>query len=160
MLRDLLTNYPLWTAAIAILSAQVIKLPWHYFMNREWDWNWLVNPGGMPSSHTSAVTSLATAVGLQEGMDSPIFALSAVFAVIVMYDATGVRRQAGMHAQVLNQLRNDFASLMDELRQMKEKSPDETRVNLKEILGHQPIEVFTGAWFGFAVALLVSFFWH
>lgn len=76
-----------------------------------------------------------------------------------MYDAAGVRRQAGMHAQVLNRLVEDFAMLLNELRHLNQKRTEETRIKLKEILGHQPIEVFTGAWFGILIALIMYWFW-
>jgi acid phosphatase family membrane protein YuiD len=160
MLDKLFANFPLWTSLLAIILAQVPKVPWNYITTRKWDWNWLYNSGGMPSGHTSAVTSLATSIGLTEGWDSPSFAIATIVGIIVMYDATGVRRHAGMHAQVLNRLVDDFAVLVNELRHFKDRSNDETRIKLKEILGHQPIEVFTGAWFGIAIALLMYWLWY
>ncbi|MBA4493764.1 divergent PAP2 family protein [Paenactinomyces guangxiensis] len=160
MLGELLTNFPLWTSLIAITLAQFSKVPWNYTITKKWDWNWLINSGGMPSGHTSAVTSLATSIGLTKGWDSSSFAIATIFGIIVMYDATGVRRQAGMQAQVLNQLVEDFAVLLNELRHLTDKKSDKTRVKLKEILGHQPIEVFTGAWFGIMIALVMYWLWY
>lgn len=157
--NDLFSNFPLWTSLIAILLAQFSKVPWNYTITRKWDWNWLINSGGMPSGHTSAVTSLATSIGLTKGWDSSAFAIATIIGIIVMYDATGVRRQAGMQAQVLNRLVEDFTSLLIELRNLNEKPAAETRIKLKEILGHQPIEVFTGAWFGVIIALIMYFIW-
>lgn len=159
MIDKLLSNFPLWTSLLTIVLAQSLKVPWNYFTTKKWDWNWLVNSGGMPSGHTSAVTSLATSVGLTSGWHSSAFAIATVFGIVVMYDATGVRRHAGMHAQVLNQLMDDFTNLLIELRQLKQ-SPEKTRVRLKEILGHQPIEVFTGAWFGISIALINYVIWY
>jgi acid phosphatase family membrane protein YuiD len=140
--------------------AQLIKVPWNFYITRKWDFDWLISSGGMPSAHTSAVTSLATSIGLTQGWDSPSFAIATIFGIIVMYDATGVRRHAGMHAQVLNQLVDDFALLLNELRHLTQKPSAESRVKLKEILGHQPIEVFTGAWFGILIALVLYWIWY
>lgn len=155
-----LSNFSLWTALTAIVIAQCSKVPWNYLITRKWDWNWLYSSGGMPSGHTSAVTSLATSIGLTHGWDSPSFSIATIFGIIVMYDATGVRRQAGMHAQVLNRLVDEFTVLLDELRHFKVTTPDETRIRLKEILGHKPIEVFAGAWFGIAWALIMYAIWY
>lgn len=159
MLDQLLSNFSLWASIVAISLAQFLKVPWNYTITRKWDWNWLINSGGMPSGHTSAVTSLATSIGLTEGWGSSSFAIATIVGIIVMYDAAGVRRQAGMHAQVLNQLVDDFSLLLNEIRHLKDKTPAETRVKLKEILGHQPIEVFTGAWFGVIIALIMYWVW-
>lgn len=158
MIDKLLSNFPLWTSLITIILAQSLKVPWNFFSTKKWDWNWLVNSGGMPSGHTSAVTSLATSIGLTSGWHSPSFAIATILGIIVMYDATGVRRHAGMHAQVLNQLMDDFTKLMIELRHLKD-APERTRIQLKEILGHQPIEVVTGAFFGISVALINYWIW-
>lgn len=161
MLDKILANFPLWTSLIAISLAQLIKVPWNFFITRKWNWGWLINSGGMPSAHTSAVTSLATSIGLSQGFNSPDFAIATIVGIIVMYDATGVRRQAGMHAQVLNQLVDDFSALLTELRHLNKNKPSpEARIRLKEILGHQPIEVFIGAWFGILFALLMYWIWY
>ncbi len=93
----------------------------------------------MPSSHSAAVTALSTAVAIEHGLDSSLFAVSAVLGIIVMFDATGVRRHAGYHATVLNQLVMDFNRLVEEVKTWPKK---ENEQKLKELLGHQPIEVF------------------
>lgn len=160
MLSSLFTNFALWTSILAIIIAQLLKIPWHYTLTRKWDWKWFSFSGGMPSSHTAAVTSLATSVGILKGLDSVEFAIATISSIIVMYDATGVRRQAGMHAQILNRLVEDFQKLMIELRDLNKKSPEEQRVKLKEILGHKPIEVFVGAWFGILFSLLMYWLWY
>ncbi|OYD07182.1 divergent PAP2 family protein [Paludifilum halophilum] len=159
MLHSIMDNYPLWASLAAITLAQFLKVPWNYTITKEWDWNWIFNTGGMPSGHTAAVTSLATAIGIWEGWGSPLFAITTVLALIVMYDAAGVRRQAGMQAQVLNRLAEDFTQMVEEIRHIKEKSPRETGVKLKEILGHQPIEVVTGALFGIIISLILYGLW-
>ena len=98
-----------------------------------------VETGGMPSSHSAVVTSLMTAIGLSEGFNSPMFAVSFVFSFIVMYDAAGVRRAAGKQAQILNQLINSKQVKVD------------TNEKLKELLGHTPVQVFVGAIYGIVV---------
>lgn len=152
-----LINYPLWSALIAIAAAQIIKIPLYYLFHRCWEWKLLFSTGGMPSSHSAAVTALATAIGISAGFNSHLFAICAVFGIIVMYDATGVRRQAGMQAVVLNQLVHEFNEVVESLKTMKDRTRVENRIRLKELLGHQPIEVFVGAWFGIFVALAFFF---
>lgn len=95
----------------------------------------------MPSSHSAFVTSLGTAIGLTEGFHSTLFALSAAFALIVMYDASGVRRAAGKQAKVLN-------TIIEDLR-MRELHPE----RLRELLGHTPFEVLIGAILGIVIAV-------
>jgi acid phosphatase family membrane protein YuiD len=157
MVSDLLANFPLWTSLMAILLAQFLKIIWNLSMTGKWDWIWIYHSGGMPSGHTSAVSSLSIAIGLTKGWDSPTFAIATILSIVVMYDATGVRRQAGVHAQVLNRLVEDMTKLLSEA---KEKSPAETREKLKEILGHKPIEVFVGLWFGVIVAIINYYLWY
>lgn len=156
MVSDLFANFPLWTSLLAILLAQFLKILWNLSLTGKWDWIWMYHSGGMPSGHTSAVSSLSTAIGMTKGWSSPEFAISTILSIVVMYDATGVRRQAGVHAQVLNRLVEDMTRLLSEA---KEKSPAETREKLKEILGHKPIEVFVGLWFGIFVAIIHYFIW-
>lgn len=158
MMQSLLTNFPLWTSLLTIFLAQLLKVPWNYITNKKWDWNWLINSGGMPSGHTSAATSLATSIGLTEGWGNPSFAIATIFSIVVMYDATGVRRHAGMHAQVINQMREDFINLLVQLRHLNNPN-QQIAQPLKEILGHQPIEVLTGLWFGIAIALINYWLW-
>ncbi|SFI86289.1 divergent PAP2 family protein [Thermoflavimicrobium dichotomicum] len=159
MLDELFSNFPLWASITAIVSAQLLKVPWNYFISQKWDLGWLFHSGGMPSSHTSAVISLATAIGLTEGWHSNSFAIAVIFAIIVMYDATGVRRHAGIQAQVINQLVEDFSTLLHEIRQLNEKPLRKSGIKLKEILGHKPIEVFVGFWFGIMIALVMYWLW-
>ena len=102
--------------------------------------------GGMPSSHTSSVVSLVTGLGIINGTDSPIFATALVFAIIVMYDAAGVRRAAGKQAGVLNRLIHSLG---------KKDSSIKLEEELKELIGHTPFEVLVGALLGFLVALIM-----
>jgi acid phosphatase family membrane protein YuiD len=102
--------------------------------------------GGMPSSHSSTVSALATAVGIIYGLSSALFAVSAIFAIIVMHDASGIRRAAGEQAGILNRLSESLNSLFENKFQQE---------NLRELLGHTRIEVIVGAILGIAVALLM-----
>ncbi|HEU4963808.1 MAG TPA: divergent PAP2 family protein [Bacilli bacterium] len=151
-----LGNYPLVASVLAILLAQAVKIPLHYLDTRRWDWSRFFGTGGMPSSHSAGVTSLASAIGWQEGVNSALFAVSVILGVIVMYDAMGIRRHAGEQAMAINKLK----ALFD--KHLETDDPELSRhflrhkhQQLKELLGHQPIEVAGGAAFGVAVGLLL-----
>jgi len=150
---EILSNFPLWAALTAIIFAQVVKIPIHFIATRETNIGLVFSTGGMPSSHSAAVTSLATAIGIQEGFGSNMFAIACVLAVIVMYDATGVRRQAGEQAVMLNMLAKDFSHFVEEAKVWNKKEEYEKREELKELLGHQPIEVFFGGITGVLLAI-------
>ena len=140
----LVSNKPLVAAAIAWSLAQIIKLPLEYLLHHEWNWHLLISAGGMPSSHSALVTGVAISIGLTQGFESPIFAVAIVMALIVIYDATGVRRHAGDQARVLN-------LMIDELftgHPLAEKE-------LKEVLGHTPREVVAGIALGIIISILV-----
>jgi acid phosphatase family membrane protein YuiD len=124
--------------------AQLIKVPWNYFSSGKWDWVLLLRAGGMPSSHSALVASVAHAIGLFVGFASPSFALALTVAIIVIYDATGIRRQAGMHAEFINRIIKD--------RLLGKVTQDHL---LREMLGHTPVEAFAGTLLGIAVAQLV-----
>ncbi|WP_088103960.1 divergent PAP2 family protein [Halalkalibacter urbisdiaboli] len=157
---ELFQNFPLWASLFAIVFAQFIKIPLAYIATRKLDWTLFTSTGGMPSSHSAAVTSLSTSVAVEHGMDSTLFAVSAVFGIIVMFDATGVRRHAGYHATVLNQLVSDFNKLVKEVKTWPKKEENEKRKELKELLGHQPIEVFFGALLGILLTLVLHAIVH
>jgi acid phosphatase family membrane protein YuiD len=140
---DLAANRVLLAGFVAWTLAQLIKLPLNYALRREWDWSLLIAAGGMPSSHSALVTGVSIAVGLQEGWDSPLFAIAGIVAMIVIYDATGVRRHAGDHARVLN-------LMIDELLTGHPLAEKE----LKEVLGHTPREVIGGILLGILMAYL------
>ena len=152
---ELLSNFPLWASLAAIFFAQFVKVPIQYIATRRLDWSLLTSTGGMPSSHSAAVTALSTGVALETGMDSAVFAVSALFAIITMFDATGVRRQAGEQAIVLNQLVTDFGKFVEEAKGWQDKPEQERRKELKELLGHKPIEVFFGGLSGILLTLLL-----
>ncbi|MCF3943463.1 divergent PAP2 family protein [Oceanobacillus alkalisoli] len=152
---EIFANFPLWAALIAIVFAQFIKIPIKLIVARELSFRIAFSTGGMPSSHSAAVTSLTTAVGIVEGVTSTIFAVACVFSVITMYDASGIRRHAGKHAVVLNQLMNDLQTIFEDVRDWNKKEDKERREDLKELLGHEPIEVFFGAITGIIVAFVV-----
>lgn len=146
-MAELLSNQVLWTAVLASFIAQVLKLLIYYAVEREWQWERFVETGGMHSSHAATVSALATGVGITEGWGSAYFAIAAVLAFIVMYDATGIRRAAGMHAQLLN-------DLVEELQELRKQGPKPEP--LKELLGHTYLEVAVGAIIG-AIFAWISF---
>ncbi|MBS4174760.1 divergent PAP2 family protein [Bacillus sp. FJAT-49736] len=151
-------SYPILAALLGMLFAQFVKIPIHFLTTRELKWKLMFSTGGMPSSHTSTIIALTTAIGLTSGIYSNEFAIAIVVSFIVMHDATGVRRHAGFHAEVLNKLLVDFNRLIDTLKNPNlEKA--EYREKLKELLGHKPIEVFFGAITGILVGVLTYYFY-
>ncbi|TFD95929.1 divergent PAP2 family protein [Jeotgalibacillus sp. R-1-5s-1] len=154
---EIFTNFPLWASLFAILFAQVVKVPIQFIASRKVDWSLVTSTGGMPSSHSAAVTALATGIALESGLASPVFALATVFAIITMFDATGVRFQAGEQAAVINQLMRDFNKLVSEAKGWQKKDEEEKRKELKTLLGHKPIEVFFGGLTGILLTLLLHY---
>jgi len=128
--------------------AQVIKIPLDFLTTRRWNWALLLSVGGMPSSHSALLTSATVATGLYYGFDNPLFALGVAITMVVTYDAAGVRRQAGIHAQRIN-------VLFDELLRGHLFDQNE----LREVLGHTPLEVTGGVLFGIVVATLMWSLW-
>ena len=141
---EILGNYALWIALCAWFVAQILKIIIELLRKRRLNLALLMSSGGMPSSHSSFVTAVTTVIGLKEGFDSPLFALGAIVSMIVMYDASGVRRAAGNQAKVINDI---LASL--------ENSGVKLDKKLKEMLGHTPIEVAAGGILGIVIALLL-----
>ncbi|MCK6258310.1 divergent PAP2 family protein [Fictibacillus sp. KIGAM418] len=152
---DLLFNFPLLASLLGILMAQFLKIPITYLETKQVRWDLFISTGGMPSSHSAAVTGLATGVALREGLGSSIFAVAAMFAIIVMYDAKGIRWHAGEQAAVLNKLVTDFREHVEVSQAMKKTDVKEKHKQLKELLGHQPDEVFYGALLGIIQTLIV-----
>ena len=140
-LGALFQNKVLIAGLIAWLMAQIIKMPLNYFYTRKWNWALLLTTGGMPSSHSALMTGTVFAIGLYYGFDNPVFALGVAITMIVTYDAGGVRRQAGIHAQRINVL---FGELLSG-HPVSEK-------DLREVLGHTPLEVMGGILLGLIVA--------
>lgn len=144
MFEELLLNHVLIGALLAWAIAQTVKLPIEYLQTKEWHWALLLQPGGMPSSHSALVVAVTHGIGLSAGFDSVLFALSFVVAMVVIYDATGIRRQAGLHAGLINAMIEDLAAghpLKNE--------------QLKEVLGHTPMEVLGGIILGLVCAQVI-----
>ena len=140
----LVTNKYIHIPILLWLGIQLFKLIYDLITTKQFNFKRIMGAGGMPSSHSAVVTGLATLVGKNYGIDSAIFALSLVFAFVVMYDACGVRRAAGKQAALLNKL-IETPGLTGV--QVSEK--------LVEVLGHTPIQVFVGALIGVVVGLIV-----
>jgi len=139
----ILQNQVLLVSLIACFTAQGLKVIIELIRNGKVNFRFLVTTGGMPSAHSALVGSLATAVGLTVGWSSPEFAIAALFAVIVMYDAAGVRQAAGKQARILNKM-------LDELYEGETQFTEE---RLKELLGHTPVQVLAGLTLGIIIAV-------
>ncbi len=122
---------------------QLFKVIWDLVVTHKFNFKRILGAGGMPSSHSAVVTALATMIGKSQGLTSPIFALSVIFACVVMYDAAGIRRAAGKQAKLLNKL-IETPGLTN--LQVQEK--------LVEVLGHTPVQVLAGALIGVIVGFL------
>jgi len=141
-------NKALIAGVTAWFLAQVIKIPLDYFRTRKWNWALIFTSGGMPSSHSSLMTATTLAIALYYGWDHPAFALGVAITMIVTYDAAGVRQQAGIHAQRINVL---FEELL--------KGHPISDKDLREVLGHTPLEVTGGILLGIVVAMGQWLFW-
>jgi uncharacterized protein len=142
----ILDNRVLLVALIACFIAQALKLLIGITRDRKFNVRVLVETGGMPSAHSALVTALATGVGQTAGWASTQFAIAVVFAVIVMYDAAGVRQAAGKQARILNQLIDEFFHENNQWREDR----------LKELLGHTPFQVIVGSILGITVSWLAE----
>lgn len=138
-MNNFFANEILWTSVAAASLAQLLKIALVGVTERRAAFDRLVETGGMPSSHSAAVSALATGVGIQHGWDSTLFAIAAVFGFIVMYDATGIRRAAGLQAELLNDLVQQLNHVFDEGFQPQV---------LKTLLGHTYPQVIIGALLG------------
>ncbi|MDD3334154.1 MAG: divergent PAP2 family protein [Eubacteriales bacterium] len=141
---EVLTNHVLFAALIGWFMAQGLKIPIYWLIEHKWDFSRFHGSGGMPSSHSAMVVATATMTGGLYGFGTGLFALSVVLACIVMYDAAGVRRETGAQATVINQI------LKDVLINGKQISDEE----LKELVGHTPLEVAGGAFVGLLVGII------
>lgn len=137
-------NLHFWTAFTGWMMAQTMKMLGHFVRTRKLDSRYFVSTGGMPSAHSAMVSALAVSVGLTEGFHSPLFAVTAALAGIVMFDAQSVRRSAGMQARLLNQI---VEEIFTEHHFSQRK--------MKELLGHTPLQVFAGLFVGTVVAILI-----
>jgi acid phosphatase family membrane protein YuiD len=143
----LLFNPVLLSALSAWLIAQGLKVFIELITKRSMNWALLFQAGGMPSSHSAMVSALGLSTGLVYGFDSPVFSVAAVLAMIVIYDATGVRRESGRQAVLIN-------SIIEELS--KGKIPPQGK--LKEVLGHTPGEALLGTLLGLSIGFVVGFY--
>ena len=138
-LFELINNKLLFWSLISCIAAQVLKIVFNFFSEGKLRIGIIFETGGMPSSHSALITSLTSGLGMDLGFDDPIFALAVGISLIVMYDASGVRRSAGLNAKEINKLS----------KSIDEKSTS----NLKETLGHSKLEVIIGSILGPLIAL-------
>jgi acid phosphatase family membrane protein YuiD len=137
-------NYIFGTTVAAWVIAQSIKVLLGVFREKRFNFRWFVGTGGMPSSHAAGVSALSTSIGISYGFDSALFAVTLVFTLVVLFDSQGVRFSTGKMAGVLNKMLDDIY--------WKKRLDDR---QLKEFLGHTPIEVFAGIALGIVVSLLL-----
>lgn len=142
-------NLILNLSILAWAVAQILKVMVVLIQKRRLDWRYILSSGGMPSSHSAFVCACAAATGKLCGWSSPIFSVAAVLAIVVMYDAANVRHAAGEQAKILNYI-------MEHWTQMR---PAIFGKELKELLGHTPLQVFFGALLGIAVGVFGSYYW-
>lgn len=146
-MQDLVANIPLVAALAATFIAQLLKVFLVLASEKRWAFDRMLDTGGMPSSHSAAVSALAVSLGVLHGWGSPAFAISAVLGSIVMYDATGIRRAAGRHAEMINDLVKELSHLFDEGFQPQV---------LKTLLGHTYPQVVVGALLGILTAVVAT----
>ena len=144
LVHKLFINRTLIAAVLSWLVAQLLKFLGALILEGKLDFTKLTSPGGMPSGHAAMVTAMAVSIGENSGWESNEFGLAVVFALVVMYDAAGVRQAVGKQARVLN-------ALMRELPRGKASIP----TGLKELLGHTPVEVMAGSVLGIVFAILI-----
>ncbi|HVZ80863.1 MAG TPA: divergent PAP2 family protein [bacterium] len=142
-LTQIFTSKIFYVTAIGWAVAQGLKVLIYYWRNHKIDFRLFVGTGGMPSSHSAFVSTMATSIGFTSGWDSPVFLLAFGLAAIIMSDAAGVRRAAGQQAKILN-------AIIDDLYSSKPVPPE----RLRELLGHTPVQVFVGAFLGIGIAVL------
>ncbi len=148
MTREFFRNY-IVIALIAWFTAQICKVILVRITSKKFDFTRIVGSGGMPSSHSALVTSLATSIGITRGFLSCEFAISVVLALVVMYDAAGIRRAAGEQAKTLNKL-------LENWNRTNDQDEYDIETTLKELLGHTPFEVLIGAILGIVIAIILS----
>lgn len=143
-LLEFVTNKYIYIPFSLWLGIQLFKVIWDLLTTKKFNFKRILGAGGMPSSHAAVVTSLATLIGKNEGVDTPLFAISIIFAFVVMYDAAGVRRAAGKQAKLLNKIIETPGLKMGEVQE-----------KLVEVLGHTPIQVIVGAIIGIVAGCLL-----
>ena len=146
-MKQLFTNYWLMSTVFGWLVAQFLKIFTGVFRMRSFSVRALFfGTGGMPSSHTASVTALCTAMIVTEGLGSPLTAITGLLCIIVMNDATGVRRETGKQSKALNIL----------IQNLFTDPPEKLDENFRELIGHTPLQVVCGAFTGIIVALITS----
>jgi len=141
---SVLNNHALIVSLLSCVLAQLSKVVVELIYHGKLNFRVIFESGGMPSSHSALVTALATDIGLRKGLDSGEFAIATVFAIIVMYDAAGVRQAAGKQAKILNQMIEELFAGDHHL----------TEIHLKELLGHTPFQVLIGSIMGIVIACI------
>lgn len=145
--KDFFSNYMLMSAIVAWLLAQIFKIFTGVYRDRHVNLSVLLfSTGGMPSSHSSTVVALTTAVGLDQGFDTAAFAISAILSIIVIIDATGVRYETGKQAKMLNKIVKEMFT-----------DTENAETHFKEFIGHTPIQVLVGALLGLIVGIVMYF---
>ena len=142
--QEMMNNKYIIVPMFIWLGIQTFKVIWDLVKEKKLNFKRLLGAGGMPSSHSAVVCSLATLVGKYEGVDTAVFGVAVILALVVMYDAAGVRRAAGKQAKLLNQIVNTPGLAISTVQE-----------KLVEVLGHTPVEVFVGAVLGITVGVLV-----
>ena len=146
---SVLTGYPeLIACIVGWLVSSLLKIPTYYYVHRRINLKQAFGTGGMPSSHAATVTATTLAIGLFSGFDHPAFALAVAVSMIVIYDAAGVRREAGYHAVIINRLIDEYV-----------KGPLIDQKKLKEMIGHTPLEVVGGVISGLLSTLILWLIW-
>lgn len=143
-LQQIVTNKYIYIPFLMWFFIQLFKVIWDLVETKKFNFKRIMGAGGMPSSHSAVVTSITTLIGKNEGVDTPIFALSLIVACVVMYDATGVRRAAGKQATLLNKIVETPGLTGLEVTE-----------KLVEVLGHTPLQVFVGALIGIIAGLIL-----
>ena len=144
-IADILNNHVLFVVLLGWFVAQALKIPIYRIVEHKWDFSRFHGSGGMPSSHSAAVCALAMASAIAYGLNSFQFAVSVVLALIVMRDASGVRRSAGEQAKIINRM----------IKTLSRGGTIDFNSDIKEIIGHTPFQVFVGAALGVAVPFLM-----
>jgi len=145
IIAEVMKNKILMVTLSAWAIAQTIKVSIGVVREKKFDFRWFIGTGGMPSSHAAGASCLAAAIGLKYGFDGVYFALAAAFALVVMFDAQGVRRATGKQARVLNKMMDDI---------YWQGKTQESR--LRELVGHTPIEVIIGSLLGIVIAVVLQ----
>ncbi len=147
-----LAKYPeLIVCVVSWMLSSILKIPVYFILHRKVNFKLAFGTGGMPSSHAATMTGTTLAIGLFSGFDAPAFAIAVAITMIVVYDAAGVRREAGYHAKALNTMLDEWFVFA--------KTPPAEQKKLKEMLGHTPIEVVGGVLTGIVTALILWLIW-